>query len=176
MVTPIETRYSGCLFRSRLEARWAVFMDTLGLKWRYEPEGFKLPDGTCYLPDFYVEGIGWLEIKPSTDADDGKWEKFCDAYLEDPTFVAYEICGDIPSPFFYRDPCLESFYVRKGGLDGGWDNFQWWCICQECQKVGIQFEGRSERICRHNGIGDKGFTGDCARIMTALIAARSARF
>ncbi len=39
---PIETKYKGCRFRSRLEARWAVFFDTLGLKWWYEPEGFDL--------------------------------------------------------------------------------------------------------------------------------------
>lgn len=39
---PIETKYRGYRFRSRLEARWAVFFDTLGLKWWYEPEGFDL--------------------------------------------------------------------------------------------------------------------------------------
>ncbi len=37
---PIETKYKGCRFRSRLEARWAVFFDALGLEWWYEPEGF----------------------------------------------------------------------------------------------------------------------------------------
>ena len=55
MTTPIkaiETRYKGYLFRSRLEARWAVFFDALGIKWEYEPEGVVLPDGTRYLPDF----------------------------------------------------------------------------------------------------------------------------
>ncbi len=39
---PIETTYRGCRFRSRIEARWAVFFDTLGIKWWYEPEGFAL--------------------------------------------------------------------------------------------------------------------------------------
>lgn len=42
---PIETRYAGCRFRSRLEARWAVFFDTLGVKWLYEPEGFVVGHG-----------------------------------------------------------------------------------------------------------------------------------
>lgn len=37
---PIETKYKGCRFRSRLEARWAVFFDALEIKWWYEPEGF----------------------------------------------------------------------------------------------------------------------------------------
>ena len=52
-----ETLYKGIQFRSRLEARWAVFFDALGLKWEYEPEGYRMDDGTCYLPDFYVHDI-----------------------------------------------------------------------------------------------------------------------
>ena len=38
MVKP--TKYAGILFRSRLEARWAVFFDALGISWEYEPETF----------------------------------------------------------------------------------------------------------------------------------------
>ena len=43
-IKAIETEYKGYRFRSRLEARWAVFFDALGLKWDYEPEGFDLTD------------------------------------------------------------------------------------------------------------------------------------
>ena len=50
----IETHYKGFRFRSRLEARWAVFFDAMGIKYLYEPEGYRLSDGTCYLPDFYL--------------------------------------------------------------------------------------------------------------------------
>ena len=67
MIQPIETRYQGYLFRSRLEARWAVFFDHMNLHWEYEKEGFYLEDGTMYLPDFYViaeDGRGWfVEVK-----------------------------------------------------------------------------------------------------------------
>jgi len=62
---PIETDYKGCRFRSRLEARWAVFFDALDIEWDYEPEGFEL-DGTRYLPDFWLPGIDiWVEVKGS---------------------------------------------------------------------------------------------------------------
>ena len=53
-IKPIETIYRGYRFRSRLEARWAVFLDSLGVTYEYEPEGFRLPDGSMYLPDFRV--------------------------------------------------------------------------------------------------------------------------
>ena len=39
-IKPIETYYNGYRFRSRLEARWAVFFDALGVPYEYEPEGF----------------------------------------------------------------------------------------------------------------------------------------
>jgi hypothetical protein len=51
---PIQTYYKGYKFRSRTEARWAVFFDSVGVDWEYEPEGFVLSDGSHYLPDFKV--------------------------------------------------------------------------------------------------------------------------
>lgn len=77
----IETRYKGYRFRSRLEARWAVFFNTLGLEWEYEPEGFNLSDGTMYLPDFRVggqRGQCWFEVKPSNSSDVSKAVKFAE--------------------------------------------------------------------------------------------------
>lgn len=60
----IETVYNGYRFRSRLEARWAVFFDSAGIRYQYEPEGFVLSDGTYYLPDFYLpEHKCYVEVK-----------------------------------------------------------------------------------------------------------------
>lgn len=62
-IKPIETRYAGCRFRSRLEARWCVFLDALDIKWLYEPQGFTV-GGKPYLPDFYLPEIDfWVEVK-----------------------------------------------------------------------------------------------------------------
>lgn len=67
-IKAIETFYQGRMFRSRLEARWAVFFDAAGILWEYEPEGYDTPDGK-YLPDFriYLRGYGnkaWIfEVK-----------------------------------------------------------------------------------------------------------------
>ena len=57
MIAAIETEHNGVLFRSRLEARWAVFFDALGIKYCYEREGYSLPSGN-YLPDFYLPNQG----------------------------------------------------------------------------------------------------------------------
>ena len=66
-IKAIETRYAGHRFRSRLEARWAVFFDTLGMKWEYEPQGYTVDD-ECYLPDFWLpETETWVEVKGSSE-------------------------------------------------------------------------------------------------------------
>lgn len=63
-IKPIETVYRGYRFRSRLEARWAVFFDAMGIEWRYEEQGFELEDGSRYLPDFYLpESNTFFEVK-----------------------------------------------------------------------------------------------------------------
>ena len=62
-INAILTKYNGYTFRSRQEARWAVFFDYLGVEYEYEKEGFDLPCG-YYLPDFWIpEWKAWIEIK-----------------------------------------------------------------------------------------------------------------
>jgi hypothetical protein len=80
-IKPIDTSYNGYFFRSRLEARWAVFFDEMDLQYEYEVEAFQL-EGVRYLPDFSLpNGIRfideseprqktWVEIKPNTDISD----------------------------------------------------------------------------------------------------------
>lgn len=84
-IKAIETEYAGCRFRSRLEARWAVFFDLVGVGWEYEPEGYELPSGN-YLPDFRILSDSrpcfWIEIKPelypwpSEPPRDKRWMEF----------------------------------------------------------------------------------------------------
>jgi len=70
-VQAIQTNYRGYRFRSRLEARWAVFFDALDLSFEYEKEGFILDDGTPYLPDFWLPALQlWVEIKGELTVDE----------------------------------------------------------------------------------------------------------
>lgn len=78
----IETSYAGYRFRSRLEARWALALDELGVDFQYEPEGLKVPiryrtqwypraSVLRYLPDFYLPDLGlWCEVKGRMGAQD----------------------------------------------------------------------------------------------------------
>lgn len=71
----IDTKYGGCEFRSRLEARYAVLFDTLGIVWEYEPQGYEVTkrlecsDETFrYLPDFWLPDLKvWFEVKGEID-------------------------------------------------------------------------------------------------------------
>lgn len=52
-VKAIPTKLNGVVFRSRLEARWSVYLNLMGLEWEYEREGYT--DGVnSYLPDFDI--------------------------------------------------------------------------------------------------------------------------
>lgn len=126
MIKAIQTSYSGYRFRSRLEARWAVFFDALKLKWVYEPEGFVLPNGVHYLPDFQITsptGLKqWYEIKPEDVGTDPKFTAFEQALLasresrqEMPVTHAQLLSGD---PLTWLTPHLTGTWQKpaSGGL------------------------------------------------------------
>lgn len=106
MSKPIETHYKGYRFRSRLEARWAVFFDALQIPYRYEPEGFDL-NGLWYLPDFYLptEQLGsWIEVKPDIPQSPEGWSSLLERLFELSKFQrehAIAILGD-PYPGEYK--------------------------------------------------------------------------
>lgn len=69
-ICAIETFYNHYYFRSRLEARWALALDALEIRYDYEPEGFQLADGSFYLPDFWLPQVKmWAEVKPNDERD-----------------------------------------------------------------------------------------------------------
>lgn len=104
----IETRYRGYRFRSRLEARWAVFFDNLGLQWEYEPEGFELPGGVRYLPDFYLPALDvWVEIKGA---------KATEKDLEKPRLLA--LSGDCAVVVYWGSPRIA--WPKETGVIYGW--------------------------------------------------------
>jgi hypothetical protein len=124
---PIETVYKGYKFRSRLEARWAVLFDALGVKWQYEVEGFQLSDGECYLPDFKVRSINnliyWYEVKPEGDMGDGKLQRFAEGFrqafpddrITDFTILSgdpYEVLG--ASLLFAAEPVQQASWFHQG--------------------------------------------------------------
>jgi len=74
MIGAIETEYRGYKFRSRLEARWAVFFDELGIEYLYEHEGYEV-NGVRYLPDFYLPKFGThVEVKGDPQAMIKDWD------------------------------------------------------------------------------------------------------
>lgn len=149
----IETVYNGYRFRSRLEARWAVFFDKLGVPYEYEKEGFDLGTDGWYLPDFWLpEQKCWIEIKAEspTDQEEAKATRLA----KDDGKHVFIFWGPVPIPddWYNLIPNLDSAFKHFAGGEG-WDNRYQWCICTTCWKPGIQFEGRSDRLpckrCRH---------------------------
>lgn len=179
-VKAIETIYKGYRFRSRLEAKWAVFFDDIGIEWIYEPEGFVFSDGTKYLPDFYLpESKEFFEVKGiMTEEDDHKVQKLIEELqigitvgFSDFTFIA--CCNPWPKSTISQESKDNSCLVR----------------CEKCGKH--YFSGTSESYaCKVCGAwdgdhyfspilyGDGSVTGyDFGRKAAyALLQAKQARF
>lgn len=128
-IKAIETTYKGYRFRSRLEARWAVFFDHIGWEWEYEPEGFELGVGVRYLPDFKIGSV-FIEIKaqtPTTDEMRKAWllAKATDTAvlfgigLPDPITVA----GGLPG--FVGSSPFEDGMLRGVGAPSSYCFYKW---------------------------------------------------
>lgn len=144
-IKAIPTCYKGINFRSRLEARWAIIFDRLGIDWRYETEGYdiQIEEGYSirYLPDFVLYGGSvrcpkalYVEVKGNMQTDDAfKIEAFSAYY---PIYVVgnipqnlMDICNGIDTEFgvsYYNFATVDNDYfgavlgARKGG---GWGLF-----------------------------------------------------
>jgi hypothetical protein len=172
----IETEYNGYLFRSRLEARWAVLFDGLGIAYQYEPEGFDL-DGVWYLPDFWLpEYDCWVEIKP-----------------EEPNVREVLKCqrlariGGKPVYLMYGDIWYDLGLSKENGMlfdsAGRFQAQFYWTRCLNCGKLAISSR---EVIPFSDGTACAPMIGSCGcerahagltwEIQAAYTAARQARF
>ena len=60
MIKAKPTVYKNIPFRSRLEAKWAIFFDEMGIDYRYEPGIYKVPINGYfmkYCPDFALLNV-----------------------------------------------------------------------------------------------------------------------
>ena len=164
----ISTRFHGYNFRSRLEARWAVVFETLGLDWQYEPEGFQAPTGERWLPDFRLNFQGtqtWVEIKPprKVEISAGSWEyTFPAAEMNLLSRMAagmpredkiWGIASNIPdpvelkkTPYIYDGSTIIIDCGQDEAEEQGCDYDHWLCVCPSCREVGLEYNGRSARI------------------------------
>lgn len=121
----MATTHRGFTFRSRLEARYALFFDELGLSWQYEPDGFAIDESTRYVPDFRLTGLStWIEVKPEI-SDDALDAAALLAKLGGNAFVAI----DAPSRMLLLPAARES--IRET------ENLHTWTQCTRCGRLAI---------------------------------------
>lgn len=112
----IQTSYKGYLFRSRLEARWAVFFDAVDAVWSYEPCGYDLSDNVRYLPDFYLPDLDmFVEVKgymSGKDAD--KVRVFRDA-MSDSRYPLL-VVGELPDGSTFDEVYSSCLAIHSRGF------------------------------------------------------------
>lgn len=167
----IETRYNGFRFRSRLEARWAVFFDALGIRYEYEREGYELPGGVRYLPDFWLpQQECFIEIKGWQIAEGDETYLKAQLLAEELEAFVYVFCGQI------RDAGntlgLEFHpWMRIEGHEQPEPEHVWWFRCPVClvwQLGSVIWQLRCDCLNHHPSRNPD--------LITALDRARQARF
>jgi hypothetical protein len=176
-IPPIPTLHAGVLFRSRLEARYAIFFDELDIKWEYETERFS--SGRKYLPDFVVFarlGIIWAEVKPSWRADPEGVQRFQQFVLWRPMPSRAALLVGIPEEgnsvlIYGGDPGADD--PMKGPWD---DDTQEWRPCPSGHHFDLTHPGTFRAKFVEDGCEPSPGNPGEARIDRAFTKARSARF
>jgi hypothetical protein len=147
-IAAIPTEYRGTLFRSRLEARWAVFFDFMGIRWAYEPQCFEKDYGNRvirYLPDFYLPGLQcWAEVKGTQNNLNADWDSKMKHILDYSPSPIYETLGTNKGfvilgsiPVYNHNLCaLPSFAFiqhHEGLFVGNCTFFPRYCISNEAR-------------------------------------------
>lgn len=185
--------YGGITYRSRIEGRWAVFFDSLRLRHEYEREGYDLGDGVGYLPDFWLPDLDlWLEVKGADPEDDACDKAHRLAVASGKRVMVF--FGGMTMPDAKGPPTHAYAFFPDSSADTGYQ----WCQCPQCAKLGIEFQGRTDRLsckgcyfchvgqasthackgagCKRSPHGDKGYRTDSPQLSAAFAAARNARF
>lgn len=174
---PLPTYYKGHVFRSRLEARWAIVFDHLAIPWEYEKEAYKLPSGN-YLPDFWlptIRGGMWFEVKgqePTGHETNLAFELAKTTGAD--VAVAF---GAIPADGEDSDyDSAHMHFAPDEWSEDGWDCCYHFQSCPTCGTVGFEFEdyvGRLPCRCSYQG-HEQGVSH--VKVYNALEAGRTARF
>ena len=124
----LPTYYKGITFRSRLEARWAIILDELGISWEYEPEAIIIegshfpdpcnPETFGYLPDFYLPQYkAFMEVKGKLDEAE-YWKVMRIAHQLVPNDYNPEhrflLAGNLGDDDFA--PAMHSLFNNKGAI------------------------------------------------------------
>lgn len=172
----IETEYAGVRFRSRLEARWAVFFDQLDVPWEYESESFRLRSG-AYMPDFrlgdFCGGPVWFEVKPPDAPADHRWFYLAE-FTGRPVYVARgmpKVIGDHIEWTSWNG--ILAVHDDEFSCDG-----YEFCRCPMCFRIGIELYGNGADVCaRRCCDGDEEiYTYRNPLFVTAYKVALSTRF
>ena len=167
-VKVLPTYYDGTKFRSRLEARWAIFFDYLRIPYRYEYEGFDL-DGVWYVPDFYLPKQDyWIEVKPvsPSEKEQDKCERLAKA-TETSTYCFW----DIPRPWDGSDD--GPAYAWRSEWYFNWDNCHNFIQCHNCGAIRIEYYEHSYWYCNHC---DSEADNEAKQLKMAYEVARRFRF
>lgn len=172
-IAAIETHWNGFRFRSRLEARWAVFLSEMGVEFSYEPEGFDLGAEGWYLPDFQLTGWNYAEVKPAALSE--QEQKKCVALAEQTHKDVIFLVGP-PDFKLFQFYTWDNKGVVSGGLKLDWFSYKDWKTGKDTTHLGVPHCDALIRMGLKKLGAHKSPSDFSETYQRAVYAARSARF
>lgn len=148
-LTARPTTYNGIEMRSRLEARFAAFLDSCEIPWEYEPRAFA-SGHQQYLPDFavavpipfrYLNGRAgahrmYLELKPDVADLEAAWNRLEVIWRSEPDAVLA----------FVSAANLEETGLFGVQVDGSNNRVGAFVVCPMCSWTFIGFSLETRRM------------------------------
>lgn len=128
MIKAKPTMYKNIQFRSRLEAKWAIFFDEMGITYQYEPGTYQVPMkgySIKYCPDFALLNVKTQqEIKRPLYVEIKGVNRYCEIYENDRKIMesfgssnSLLVLGSFPpnTSYLFQEPdYLSNFFLING--------------------------------------------------------------
>lgn len=179
-------KHKRVLYLNDLDACWAVFFNAMEIKHKYRCRSVKLMQNICVTPTFYLNELkSWVFVMPSNPRPIFQRE-LIQAFCKETKERVLVVTGDPMAPIdnlidgarFPEPPSLADSYTMF--LPDGEDYPYFFCTCPVCGKLGIEYNGRGERVCGsaedesgHGGsAGHKNHTYASAPVLKAMRISR----
>lgn len=160
------TTFNGITYRSKLESMWAEFFTDVGIKFKYEPNKYKLPKMN-YIPDFWIYELKkFAEVKPTNfnENEQYKVEELCKLTKK----PILKLIGIPPSTRISKEAWIklyEEVFLNDNKLKNKIFTFTRYQEDDFYNSRFVGFENCNHSDIRKNRSGTRVYCNNCSRIL-----------
>ena len=145
LIAAKPTHYNGVIYRSRNEAKVAIFLHEAEIQFEFEPQGSTQHGLFYYKVDFFLPEMNWfIEVKPRKYLKEGitREAKIKALTLAERTGIPVAFCFGIN--WSHKDPCIDPLLVVDPHRN--WYADFHFKQCLFCKRIGIYSQHNNECV------------------------------